>query len=347
MKTKHLVSKLLSKLLLGSSIILASAGSAFAVQGSVALNCQMELGSDFSRLTLRGRVSYDKVIQANINIPISSSVEDNHIILEDEDINSYFHQRIVFLGNALIDPVTGERKIFIGMYAGYPNTLRGRSNFFNLPFIDFYQDYNGNTVQDSGFGIPIVSAASDSGSISLFTGDFKQARLKMNCKTSDSESYVSKLDFNQPRHQFSCNINMRNGHSGRQIDEINKQVILGFNVNDRMELQPIIEDEHLKSVLASAHIMGNLYLNPETSKPELLLGIYRMSRWYDPEKHSEYFTPERQARTHDGRPFFYAMPLAEVRTNSDYAELRTGATLSGYSLKVECKKIENRITWLE
>jgi hypothetical protein len=344
-KTKYLF----AKLLVGSALSIALVDSAYAAQNTVPLACQIELDSPFNRLTLRGRVSDDKIINTQINLPISANAEENHIVLEDEAINSFFHHRIVFLGNAHLDPVTGSRKLFIGMYEAYSNNLRGRTHMFKLPFLDYFTDYRGETVLGDSFGLPIVSAASDSGRLDLFTGDYKQSRLKMKCEIKDNVSVVTQLNFDQPRHQFTCNINMKNGHSGRKIDEINKQVTLGFNVNDRQELQPIIEDEHLSSVLASAKIMGNLYLNPETSKPELLLGIYRMSRWYDPVRHEGYYTPEYQPRssTEAGKKFFYAMPLAEVRTNSDYAELRTGATASGYSLKVECKKINNQMAWIE
>ncbi len=338
----------MTRIALGSALVVIFwTNVTLASLGQVGLNCQIELGAEHTRFTLRGRVSNDKNLDAHIVLPMTSNLDENHIVLEDPDINRYFSERIVFLGSAHIDPMTKERKLFLGIYSAYSEQLRNRSKFYNLPFVDFSTNYKRETIQTTGYGLPIASAVSDSGSITLFTGDYNRSRLKMKCQTEDYLNYMTKLDPSQPRHQFSCNINVKNNNFRQSIDEPNKPVIIGFSYNDRSQLQPIIEDEHLKSVMPAALIMGNLYINPENQQPELLLGLYRMSRFYDPVKHAGYYTPEYQPKTQDGRPYFFAMPLAEVRTQSDYAELRTAATTHGHSLKVECKKLNNKMTWLE
>lgn len=341
--------------------------SSFARQNSVNLSCKVVVDEGSTYWSLSGRKTKELSAEAEVNLPISSDGLLNQVVIEDAMISSRFSKRVVFMANAHIDPVTGKRKIFLGMYHAHSTERRNTPTLINVPFSDTYVDHNNQTQNITGFGIPIVSAVSDSGTIGLFTGRFVDGKLKMSCVTDDAETYRSNLNLSEPRQLFSCNISVRNGFRGTSIDEINKEVILGrgealrteqerrdderLGVSDlsakRRDLQPIIDDEVFKKVSSRVQIMGNLYINKETNQPEFLLGIYEVNRFYDPVEHAGYYTLPEKRLAMNGNPTMYALPLAEVTSSSDYAEVRSAAAIDGYSYKVECKKMNNRMTWLE
>ncbi len=285
-----------------------------------------------------------------IVLPLSADVSDHQVIFQSDEINAHFHRSIVFLGNATVDPLTGRRKIFIGIYqaSDRKENIDKANLMFSLPFTEFYKKYDGKIGHSTQYGLPIVSAVSDSGSLEIFTGDYFNGRFKMSCKANGYDIQASSFDpLKSPRERFSCNINLKNAYSKQTVNELSRPVILGFSTEDRNDLQPIIEDNMFEGLLTNIRVMGNLYINQETLKPEFLLGIYRMSKLYDPKLHAGFHIPKNQTLNKNGNPNYYAVPVAEIRTESDYAELRTRVALDGYRMEIECKKINNSIEWTD
>lgn len=308
---------------------------------SMELSCQIDIRSNFKN---RKPLSYPE----NIIIPISNDIHEQHIILESEELNKQLHKTIVFLGNATEDPLTGARKIFIGMYQSSikPISKDPKDVLFNLPFSVYYQNKNGQLSESTEYGLPIVSAVSDSDSIEIFSASYGDAQFKMNCVNPRKPVFISSLYPAQGyKEKFLCNISLKNRSSRQVVDEQRKEMTFGFSYNNRSNLQPIIEDNMFDRVLPRARIMGKLSINPKTGQPEFLLGIYRMNKMYDPSLHTGFYVPKNQTPDPSGRPTHYGLPIAEVRTSSDYAELRSSMALKGYSFKAECKKVGNRILW--
>jgi hypothetical protein len=265
---------------------------------------------------------------------------------------------VTFLGSASLDPVTKRKKINVGMYS--KNHLQTEFNpklgLFNIPQLSKVKTWDNKDITE--YYRPIMSAVSDSGKIELYNGDFEQQNIiKFSCKTNEAENYISELKPERKREQFTCNINVKNSSERELIDEINKTVVLGFSYSHKRDLQPVMEEDITRTssstdgkVLSGVRIMGNLYIDEKTNQPKFILGLYRMSRRYDPTKHAEYWTPEYQPKDKDGNraPWFFAMPIAEATTDSDYVELRSdfqnGHT---YKVKAECMKSNSQMTWLE
>lgn len=326
--------------------------NSFADQNSVRLTCEMNLVSSWKTWTPWGQKNYDQNVTVNATLPLVDNPLNKKVIFESESLNDYFQQGdIKFLANASLDPITKRKKIHIGMYvSNYLQTeFNPKLGLFNVPVLSKYKTWDGKNIIN--YFSPVMSAVSDSGRIELYNGDYQGDRIKFSCLTEEEKAFITELKPENKKEQFTCNINVKNSLNREVIDELNKTVVLGFSYSHKRDLQPIIEDEVFKSQsMAAIRLMGNLYVDKETNKPKFLLGIYKISRGYNPKEHSEYWTPEYQPKDRNGNPrkWFYAMPLAESTTDSDYIELRSDFQ-HGHTqkIKVECMKLNNRMMWSE
>lgn len=247
--------------------------------------------------------------------------------------------------------MTGRKKVHVGMYTKnhFQTEFNPKLGLFNIPLLSKDKTYDNKDI--TNYFRPIMSAVSDSGRIELFTGDYQGDKIQFSCITDEAESYISALKPERKKEQFTCNINVKNSLNREVIDELNKTVVLGFSYSHKRDLQPIIEEDIFRSnSMPAIRLMGNLYVDPETNQSKFLLGMYRIRRGYDPKEHSEYWTPEYQPKDQNGNPskWFFALPIAESITDSDYVELRSDFQ-HGHSqkVKVECMKSNSQMTWLD
>lgn len=307
------------------------------------VTCKLEIKAPSGMWTPWGRSNNNRSVEVKADLKLEDSGLKQTEIYSDKTIDQLFYKNIIVAGNLHKDPTTQKKKLFIGVYEAYgsvPQTTP--SSLLQLVHLSKVKTYEGNDRYE--VLLPIVSGSSDSGSVELLAEDYgasgSTSKLKLSCALEDKEQHVVTLNPSNKRELFSCDIEASHHSSGKSVKENNKTVILGYNPNEFMrDLQPIVEDRHFGSFFGGIRIMGNLFIDSQTSQPKFLLGIYRSWKFYNPQVHGEYWVPDQPTKK---EPFFFAMPEAEIITSSDYAEVATATAYEGFTVKVACKKLRNR-----
>lgn len=314
------------------------------------VTCELSHDAPVGAWRPSGRRNYDQTIVKQAELSLEESAHKQTEIIYDESLNSYFSRQLKVTGNIHLDPKTQKKKLFVGLYEVRSGIRLNDESLLSMMHVsETMKTYDGREMDE--VLVPVVSGMSDTGSVELLAENYgstgSPSKVKLSCSISKAP-VASTLNFSNRRERFSCDVFAGHYASNKAVQEQNKQVILGYNSNEFMrDLQPIIEDKHFSGFFANVKIMANLFVDKETNQTKLLLGIYKIWRHYDAEKHGEYWVPDSNSRGKNGGPFFYAQPQAEVITTSDYAEVITASAFDGYAVRVSCKKATNNNQWAE
>lgn len=264
------------------------------------------------------RKNHDKTIQTRLNLDVSNSLNLSNLI-SDPDINAYFNLNISLKGSVYVDPITNQKKLFIGLYDGVRDSVIAAQTSTDLKkYLNLFVGTYSNPMN------------SKEGKFNINCKIEKESKQKNKISNLNAKTKLNSLNPENNIEQFSCDVVVKRRRSGRVIlEEKNKQVYLGYsNQYNRTEsintikrdLQPLIEDLHFERATNNLRIMANIYEDPETKTPKMLLGVYRMQRLYQEELHAGYWLPEYQPQS---GPFYFGMPMAEVVSTSGYIDLKT------------------------
>lgn len=113
---------------------------------------------------------------------------------------------------------------------------------------------------------------------------------------------------------YACSLKATNSNENRVYIDIQNQVVLLGQSEDRYDLQPIFVGDHIvDSFNAQFRFMGSRYFDEEAQKDILMIGLYRMNKDFNSRGQEHLWRPPQG----DRMSAWLAMPVFERESYDD------------------------------